>query len=62
MLLGNEDLYVRKLAIASLGALAEASPKVAIDLAKYVELETVRCWQVNYVSFSVEVGDLQLEN
>ena len=38
MLLSNEDMYVRKLAIASLGALAEASPKVAIDLAKYVEL------------------------
>ena len=38
MLLSNEDLYVRKLAIASLGALAEASPKVAIELAKYVEL------------------------
>ena len=38
MLLSHEDIYVRKLAIASLGALAEASPKVAIDLAKYVEL------------------------
>ena len=34
----NEDMYVRKLAIASLGSLAEASPKVAIDLAKNVEL------------------------
>ena len=38
MLLSNGDMYVRKLAIASVGALAEASPKVAIELAKYVEL------------------------
>ena len=38
VLLSNEDIYVRKLAIASLGALAEASPKVAIELAKYAEL------------------------
>ena len=38
ILLSNEDMYVRKLAIASLGALAEASPKVAIDLAKNVEI------------------------
>ena len=37
-LLSHEDLYVKKLAIASLRPLAEASPKVAIDLAKNVEL------------------------
>ena len=37
-LLSHEDLYVRKLAIASLRPLAEASPRVAIDLAKNVEL------------------------
>ena len=42
-LLSHEDLYVKKLAIASLRPLAEASPKVAIDLAKMLSLETVSC-------------------
>ena len=37
-LLGHEDMYVRKLAIGSLGALAEARQRVAIDLAKGVEI------------------------
>ena len=37
-LLGHKDLDTRKLAIGSLGSLAEASPRVAIDLAKNVEL------------------------
>ena len=38
-LLTHEDLYVRKEAIASLRTLATVSPKVAIDLAKDVELK-----------------------
>ena len=37
-LLSHEDLAVRSLAIGSLGALAEAHQRVAIDLAKKVEL------------------------
>ena len=38
MLLSHEDMYVRKLAIGSLGALAQARRGVAMDLAKNVEL------------------------
>ena len=37
-LLGHEDMVVRRLAIGSLGSLAEASQRAAIDLAKNVEL------------------------
>ena len=38
ILLSNEDLYARKLAIGSLGFLAKSSPRIAIDLAKNVKL------------------------
>ena len=37
-LLNHEDINVRRLAIGSLSALAEANPKLAIDLAKGVEI------------------------
>ena len=37
-LLGHADMYARRLAIGSLGALAQAHQRVAIDLAKGVEI------------------------
>ena len=66
-LLSHEDLYVRKLAIASLRPLAEASPKVAIDLANNVdlgdsELLASELCQLFYGDWGIQFGRLTAYN